>query len=156
MMTFSSLIARRCGSDRRGRSIRTVLACTIALIICTSAVKESSQSAYALDDDSAADVADVPAEDLRARKDDNKRYFLIGPKDDKGAPEAGRGLIIVMPGGGGSADFHPFVKRVFKNAVPEGYRVAQPVAINWTAGQKIVWLEKNSPPRTGDNPLPIN
>ena len=45
-----------------------------------------------------------------------------------------------MPGGDGiPADFHPFVKRIFKHAVPEGYVVAQPVAPKWTAEQKIVW-----------------
>jgi predicted esterase len=45
----------------------------------------------------------------------------------------------VLPGGDGSADFLPFVKRVSKNAVPEGYVLAQPVAVKWTEGQEIVW-----------------
>jgi predicted esterase len=89
------------------------------------------------------DVADIPSQDLHAGKDKNKRYFLkryflIGP------PKEGNGLIVVLPGGSGSADFHPFVKRIYKHAIPEGYLVAQPVAVMWTEKQKIVWpTEKN-------------
>jgi predicted esterase len=85
------------------------------------------------------DVADVPSEDLRAGKDDNKRYFLVGPMKGAKAPAEGFGLVVVMPGGPGSADFHPFVKRIYKNAVPDGYLVAQPVAVKWADDQQIVW-----------------
>jgi predicted esterase len=85
------------------------------------------------------DVKDVPSEDLRAGKDDNKRYFLIGPAKGAKAPAGGWGLVVVMPGGPGTADFHPFVKRIYKNAIPDGYLVAQPVAVKWADGQKIVW-----------------
>ena len=46
---------------------------------------------------------------------------------------------MVLPGGDGSADFHPFVKRIFKNAVPEGYVLAQPIAVKWSDKQEIVW-----------------
>src|SRR5207244_7122542 len=34
------------------------------------------------------------------------------------------------------------VKRIYKNAVPEGYVVAQPVAVKWKEGQKVVWPTK--------------
>ena len=85
------------------------------------------------------DVADVPSQELSAGKDKQKRYFLIGPPKDAQAPKDGYGLIVVMPGGPGTADFHPFVKRVYKNAVPEGYLVAQPVAVRWADGQEVVW-----------------
>jgi predicted esterase len=90
-------------------------------------------------DDDDDDVKDVPSQDLKVGKDDQKRYFQIGPPKDAKAPAAGLGLIIVMPGGPGTADFHPFVKRIYKNAVPEGYVVAQPVAVEWNADQEIVW-----------------
>src|SRR5882724_2147385 len=73
------------------------------------------------------DVADVPSQDLRADKDQNKRYFLVGPQKGIEAPANGYGLLVVLPGGDGSADFHPFVKRIYKNSVPEGYILAQPV-----------------------------
>src|SRR5262249_26314532 len=90
------------------------------------------------------DVADVLSQDLRAGKDENKRYFLIGPRKDAKPSAAGFGLIVILPGGPGSADFHPFVKRIFKYAVPDGYLVAQPVAVKWSDDQEIVWpTEKN-------------
>ena len=85
------------------------------------------------------DIADVPSQDLRAGKDKQKRFFLIGPAKGAEAPKEGHGLIVVMPGGPGTADFLPFIKRIWKNAVPEGYLVAQPVAIKWNDDQKIVW-----------------
>jgi predicted esterase len=90
-------------------------------------------------DDDDDDIKDVPAQDLKIGKDENKRYFLIGPTKDAKAPAAGFGLVVVMPGGPGTADFHPFVKRIYKNAIPEGYVVAQPVAVKWNAKQEIVW-----------------
>ncbi|HKB38850.1 MAG TPA: hypothetical protein VKD72_20570, partial [Gemmataceae bacterium] len=67
------------------------------------------------------DVADIVSQDLRAGKDEHKRYFLIAPPRDAKAPKKGYGLLVVLPGGDGSASFHPFVKRIYKNAVPEGY-----------------------------------
>jgi predicted esterase len=91
------------------------------------------------------DVADVPSQDLRAGKDDNKRYFLIGPRKDARIARQGYGLVVILPGGSGSADFHPFVKRIFKYAVPEGYLVAQPVAVKWTDEQVVVWPTEKNP-----------
>lgn len=85
------------------------------------------------------DVADIPSQDLRAGKDGNKRYFLIGAAKDSKPTKQGYGLVVVLPGGPGTADFHPFVKRIYKYAVPEGYLVAQPVAVKWTDKQNIVW-----------------
>ena len=74
-----------------------------------------SGSLYAQEDD----VADIASRDLRAGKDENKRYFLIGPHKDSKTPNEGYGLIVVLPGGDGGADFHAFVKRIYKYAVPE-------------------------------------
>jgi predicted esterase len=96
-------------------------------------------------EDPLADVADIPAQDLRAADDADKRYFLIGPKKDAQPPAEGHGLLIVMPGGDGSADFHPFVKRIYKNALSDRYLAAQPVAVKWTPDQQIVWPTKTNP-----------
>lgn len=85
------------------------------------------------------DVADVSSQDLRAGKDENKRYFLIGPAARAKGPVDGYGLILILPGGSGNADFHPFAKRIYKNAVPPGYVAAQPVAVKWTDRQEVVW-----------------
>jgi predicted esterase len=71
--------------------------------------------------------------------------FLIGPRANSPAPPAGRGLVIVMPGGDGSAEFHPFVKRIFKNSLPDHYLVAQPIAVKWTPSQEIVWPTEKNP-----------
>ena len=91
-------------------------------------------------DDPLADVADVPAQDLRAGGDDKKRYFLIGAKEAK-PPAAGYGLLIVLPGGDGSAEFQPFIRRIYKNALNDRWLIAQAVAPKWDANQfnRIVW-----------------
>jgi predicted esterase len=93
----------------------------------------------------ADDVADVPSQDLRAGKDDNKRFFLLGPRKDAREPRRGFGLVVVLPGGTGGADFLPFVKDLFKDVIPDGYLVAQPVAVKWTDKQFIVWPSKERP-----------
>jgi predicted esterase len=85
------------------------------------------------------DIADVPSQDLRAGKDKQKRYFLIGPPRGAKAPKGGHGLVVILPGGPGTADFHPFVKRLWKNALPEGYLAAQPVTVKWKEDQEVVW-----------------
>src|SRR5262245_21297141 len=82
------------------------------------------------------DVADVPSQDLRINGDEHKRYFLIGPNEGAKAPKDGFKLLIIMPGGDGSAEFNAFVKRIYKNALPPGYIVAEPVAFKWTAKQE--------------------
>lgn len=91
------------------------------------------------------DVADVPSQELRAGDDRKKRYYLIGADADAKAPANGYGLIVVLPGGDGSAEFHPFVKRIFKHAAPDGYLVAQLVAPKWSPRQQIVWPTKTNP-----------
>ncbi len=69
---------------------------------------------------------------------------MIGPKKDAKQPAKGYGLFVILPGGDGSADFHPFVKRIYKNALSDQYLAAQPVAVKWTADQKIVWPTKTN------------
>lgn len=89
----------------------------------------------------AAETADVPAMDLQADGDPDKRYILMGPSRDAAAPDDGYRLLLVLPGGDGSADFSPFIKRIFKQALPPSYLVAELVAPQWSADQKdnVVW-----------------
>jgi predicted esterase len=87
----------------------------------------------------APDVADIPTQDLRLGKDEMKRYLLDGPRKDEKQPKDGFGLLVVMPGGDGGANFHVFVKKVYKNAVPEGFLVVQPVAPKWTENPSVIW-----------------
>jgi predicted esterase len=85
------------------------------------------------------DKAVITSQDLRAGKDENKRYFLIQSSKRAKPLTKGYGLLVVLPGGPGTADFLPFVKRIYKNALPEGYVLAQLVAVKWTEDQEIVW-----------------
>ncbi len=59
------------------------------------------------------DLADVPALDLRIADDEKKRYFLIGNVESPSPKKAGRRVLVVMPGGDGSAAFSPFIRRIY-------------------------------------------
>lgn len=88
-------------------------------------------------------VQETPVEDLRIDDDENKHYFLIGPKAEAKPPTDGYRLLVVLPGGDGSAHFHPFVKRIFENALRDGYILAQAVAPKWSDDKnRIVWPTK--------------
>lgn len=87
-----------------------------------------------------ADVADIPSLDLRAEGDPDKRYFLIGPKTHLAkTPAEGYRLLLVLPGGDGGADFHPFVKRIAKFGLGDTYLVAQLVAPKTEESKNVVW-----------------
>lgn len=73
--------------------------------------------------------------------DSQKTYFLIGAPESRSAEKLG--LVILLPGGGGGAAFHPFCKRIYKHALGQKYIAAQPVSVKWTARQRIVWPTKN-------------
>jgi len=90
------------------------------------------------------DIADVASEKSHAADDPKKTYFLIHARDGAEPPGAGYKLLVVLPGGDGSEAFHSFVKRVYQRGLPDGYLVAQLVAIKWTSGQRIVWPHQRS------------
>lgn len=70
--------------------------------------------------------------------DVNKRYFLTMPEGE--APSTGYKLLIVLPGGDGSANFRGFVKNIAAKALPPGYIVVQALAPQWTDHpERIVW-----------------
>ena len=99
------------------------------------AMKKAAKAA----DDPQKDIADIPVKDLHVGDNKNMRYFLIGPRKEAEAPESGYKLVVVMPGGDGSADFNPFIRRMFKYAMNNDYLVVQPVAFKWKPNQQIVW-----------------
>ncbi|MEZ5963210.1 MAG: PHB depolymerase family esterase [Planctomycetota bacterium] len=69
-----------------------------------------------------------------------RTYALIAPR---GAPrDAGHGLLVVLPGGDGSADFAPFVQRIAENAAPADYVVVQAVAPRWSGAKDLVWPKR--------------
>ena len=96
-------------------------------------------------EDPLADVADILSQELQAAGDSSKRYMLIGPMKNAKPPAEGFGLVVIMPGGDGSANFHPFVKRIYKNALSDQYLAAQPIAVKWASNQQIVWPTKANP-----------
>jgi len=85
------------------------------------------------------DVASVPCQDARVAGNYQQRYFLIGADEQNKAPESGYGLLLILPGGDGSAEFNPFVKRIWQNALPKGYLVAELVAVESNNPNQIVW-----------------
>ena len=93
------------------------------------------------------DIADLPVQDLHIKQDPQQRYFLIGLQADRPAPKTGYRLLLVLPGGNGDADFSPFVRRIYKNALDESWLVAQLVAPTWDARQKrkLVWPTSANP-----------
>jgi predicted esterase len=92
--------------------------------------------ARAADDD---DVADVPTRDITLAP--NQRYLLHG---DTKADEP-KTLLLILPGGDGSADFQTFVKRIDKNAAPKNVLVAELVAVQSNDPKQIVWPTKKTP-----------
>jgi predicted esterase len=90
------------------------------------------------------DVADIASQKLTADADQRKQFFLIVPGAGAKQPEHGFGLVVIMAGGAGDADFLPFVKRIYKYTIPAGYVVAQPLAFKWTDDQQIVWPTENN------------
>jgi predicted esterase len=83
--------------------------------------------------------ADVPSEERHAGGVAQMRYFLIGPQPAAAAPEKGRMLVLVLPGGNGGEGFRPFVERIWQHALPPDALVAQLVAVRWTPTQRIIW-----------------
>ena len=91
------------------------------------------------------DIADVPSEKYKL-KDTALEYHVIGGGGES-APAKGYKVLVVLPGGDGSADFLSFVKRIYKHALSDEYLVIQLVAHPWKRNQKIIWpTKKNSVP----------
>jgi len=88
------------------------------------------------------DVKDITDQSFLVGGDQMKRYIVSGKIDSSKTQD----LLIVMPGGEGSIDFHPFVKRVFKHELNDNWILAQPVAPKWTNDEnRVVWPSVNSP-----------
>ena len=52
-----------------------------------------SAPAPACADDDDDDVKDIPSQDLKAGKDEKKRYFLVGPAKEAKEPKGGWGSL---------------------------------------------------------------
>jgi predicted esterase len=93
------------------------------------------------------DVAEIPSRSINAGADLNKQYFLIGPRPHAEAPTNGYRLLFVLPGGDGSAEFNPFVRRILKFGLTDRYLIVQLVAPAWSDDpDRIVWPTKTNLP----------
>lgn len=91
---------------------------------------------------------DPPApEVVKIGGDEHKRYLLHGASEDAKAPASGWKVLVVMPGGDGSAEFAPFVGRIRENALGKDWLIVQLVAPVWAEEQakKNVWPTKLTP-----------
>ena len=98
-------------------------------------------------------VVSLLAPAVRAGDDDlltvkgqpKQQYFLIGAGAAKAGGDAKpRGLLVVMPGGDGSKEFHAFVTSIQQEALPDGYLVAQLVAVPAKVNP-VVWPTEKLP-----------
>jgi predicted esterase len=69
-------------------------------------------------------------------------YLLVPPAEASGTPT---GLLIVLPGGDGSADFHPFVRSIHRESLGGRLAVAQLIAPKFTPEQQITWPTHENP-----------
>lgn len=115
------------------------VAASLMLIAATSIAQQPSEPVF--------QEQNTQARDLQAEGDPNKHYFLIGATKETKPPEDGYKLLLVLPGGDGSADFQPFVGRIWDRALGPGYLVAQLVSKEWTPGQfeRLVWPTSINP-----------
>ena len=65
-------------------------------------------------------------------------WFLLAARSEQ-APARGNGLLVVLPGGTGTADFLPWVRDGILAQAPDDFLCAMLTAPKWNAGQKVVW-----------------
>ncbi len=82
---------------------------------------------------------DAPDTAIQIEIGTGKGEYLYADAKTNDAPAAGKGLLVVLPGGSGNADFFPFIKRMHEQSVGDQFCLAQPVAKKWTDDQAIVW-----------------
>lgn len=85
----------------------------------------------------------MSVEERQIAGNSQQKYFLIQHKQST-AQKGKRGLLIILPGGPGSADFLPFCANVLTRlGVPEGFLVAELVAPVWREDEnRVVWPSK--------------
>ena len=67
------------------------------------------------------------------------RFFFFPPTSQAAEPKAASPLLLVLPGGDGSAEFQPFVQSIHKQALQGRFAVAQVLA-----PPQIVWPTRSS------------
>jgi len=89
-------------------------------------------------------VADRKPEDIHIDNDNKKHYLLHAPPKEAQEPDSGWRVLIVLPGGDGSADFATFVGGIRDQSLGQGWVAAQIIAPKWDDAQVTVWpIAKN-------------
>ncbi len=97
-----------------------------------------------------------PAVQLSAGFDNDQRFYLVGTNPAEpgalaggaaGTGARGRKLLVVIPGGDGSAAYRVFSQRLHAQALDDSWLVAHLVAPKWDAGQfeTLVWPTGKAP-----------
>jgi hypothetical protein len=85
-----------------------------------------------------------PVWDLRANKNENERYFQIGPAKENREPRDGFRLLLVLPGGDGGPDFMNWCRNIRANVLGGDYILAELVSTKWKTSANT-WPTKLSP-----------
>lgn len=114
-------------------------------VIPIDAARRGELPATASKDPTASADLEASVEDRMIDDDPRRRYLLNRPRASK-PPSTGYRLLVVLPGGTGSADFQPFVSRIAREALNDEYAVAQVVAPVWSdTDDRIIWPTKQLP-----------
>lgn len=76
--------------------------------------------------------------------------ILTVPHPEAEAPDAGWGLVVVLPGGDGSDALQPIVTDLARQAMPPGYLVAQLVAPKGAEDADVIWPTADSLPEAAE------
>jgi len=106
---------------------------------------ERRQAKEKMEQELLAEFAGIQHLDLKVDDNPRMRYFLAGPREQTPVPKDGFKLVVVMPGGDGSADFEFFVRRLHKYSMNDEFLVAQPIAFKWKLRQRKVWPTLTGP-----------
>jgi hypothetical protein len=123
----------------------------VAVVALVTAFLSGQQSRPSLPKPDETDPKN-PVWDMRARKNENERYFQIGPAKEDRQPKDGWRLLLVIPGGDGSPDFMGFVRNIRANVLGEKWIVAELVAPKWKTPTNT-WPSKLSPVPKMDLPI---
>lgn len=138
-------------SVRQSPCCRWISAAVVAIVVSST----WAAMAFAGDDTlpDADDVKDVPAIDVRLDKDGKPakdgpmRFAIIGLDRKRDVPAKGYRVLFVLPGGTGTMDFHPFVKRIHKNVLDDQWitiQLERPFFAAKQADEKV-WPTRSDP-----------
>jgi predicted esterase len=117
-------------SNVRSQARRSWASAVVVALVCGSTAPIASGQ---------DDLADVSDQELVAAGSDKFAYIEIGANPPAAEPADGYKLLLVLPGGDGSRDFMPFVKRIYKYVLGPEYLVAELVAPEWPRSEMVVW-----------------